>query len=303
MKSQELENIFEELLTVFQSLKAEIVVAELHKNSSLSQQDIVIKNKSAFRRSHRRDILEHGTLEDDLLYLNLSRNGLYDQLPEGLFHSKDTNIGKTSYPELRKTYKKEEEEARHFFLPLENEFFNQKLNIEKKEQELLNNFINLDDEFLIDFWKIDRSIPKKYLLKLLKLLPYAYKIAGNIELMQLCLKNILNKNVKITKTYNPNPISDRNLIKDELVLGTNFTLTKNHNTILQPYYNVEIGPIEEEDINNYISKEGILKFVNVFYDYFFPIEISVKTNLKIIENDGFSLNQNKQPVMGMSTTI
>ncbi|WP_452219802.1 hypothetical protein [Lacinutrix salivirga] len=303
MNTKELEHIFEELLSVYQNLKAEIVVAELQKNSSLTQDNLVVKNKSAFRRSHRRDILNLGSIEDNTLFLNLSRNGLYDQLPEGLFHTKDKTNSKTSYPELRKTYKKEEEEARHFFLPLENEFFNQKLNIEKKEQELLNNFINLDDNFLIDFWKIDQSIPKKYLLKLLKLLPYAYKIAGNIELMELCLKNILNKKVKINKTYNPNPISNRNLVTDEVVLGTNFTLTKKNNTILQPYYQVEIGPIEEEEIIDFISKDGILKFVNVFYDYFFPIEVSVKTKLKVINNDGFLLNQDKQPIMGLSTTL
>lgn len=299
----ELENILEELISVYENVKAEVVVSELQKNSNITNDDIVIKNKSTFRRSHRRDILDIGNIEDGLLNLNLSRNGLYDQLPEGLFHSKDTTKGKISFQQLRKTYKKEEKEARHFFSPLENEFFNQKLNVENKEQDLLNDFLNLDDNFLINFWKVDQSIPKKYLLKLLKLLPYTYKIAGDLELTTLCLENIINKKVNIKKTYNPNTINYRNLIEDNNYLGINFTLTNDYDTISQPVYNVEIGPIQEDSIEDYIKKDGIIKFINVFYDYFFPLEVDIKTTFNVNHVDGFLLDKEKEPIIGLSTVI
>jgi len=303
MTTANLENIFEELISVYQNVKAEVIISQLQKNSNITNDDIIIKNKSTFRRSHRRDILDIGSIENGLLNLNLSRNGLYDQLPEGLFHTKETSKGKIAYPQLRKTYKKEESDARHFFSPLENEFFNQKLNIENSEQDLLDDFLNLDDNFLIQFWKVDESIPKKYLLKLLKLLPYCYKIAGNIDLTSLCLENILDKKVKISKQYNPNTIDNRNLIEDENCLGTNFTLTKDYDTILQPVYEVEIGPIQEGNIEEYIRKDGVLKFIEIFYDYFFPIEADVKTIFKINHKDGFLLSKEKQPIIGMSTVI
>ncbi|MGB1309498.1 MAG: hypothetical protein ACPG6B_11345, partial [Oceanihabitans sp.] len=120
MQKSELEHIFEELITVYQNLKAEVIIAELQKNSNLTNKDVVVHHKSAFKRSHRRDILDIGLIEDNKLHVNLSRNGLYDQLPEGLFHTKDTKNTSITYTELRKTYKKEEQDARHFFLPLEN---------------------------------------------------------------------------------------------------------------------------------------------------------------------------------------
>ncbi|WP_299888161.1 hypothetical protein [uncultured Lacinutrix sp.] len=299
----ELENILEELISVYENVKAEVIISELQKNSNITNNDIVIKNKSSFRRSHRRDILDIGNIEDGLLNLNLSRNGLYDNLPEGLFHSKDTSKGKIGYPELRKRYKKEEKEARHFFSPIENEFFNQKLNIENNEQSLLNDFLNLDDDFLINFWKVDKSISKKYLLKLLKLLPYSYKIAGDLELTTLCLENIINKKVKITKTYSPNVINYRNIIEDNNYLGINFTLTNDYDTISQPLYQVEIGPIREDSIEDYIKKDGVLKFINVFYDYFFPLEADIKTTFNVNHVDGFLLNKEKEPIIGLSTVI
>lgn len=303
MTTAELENILEELISVYENVKAEVIISELQKNSNITNDDIVVKNKSTFRRSHRRDILNVGDIEDGLLNLNLSRNGLYDQLPEGLFHSKDTTKGKIAYPQLRKTYKKEEKEARHFFSPLENEFFNQKLNIENKEQDLLKEFLNLDDNFLINFWKVDQSIPKKYLLKLLKLLPYAYKITGNLELTKLCLESIINKKVTITKTYNPNATNYRNLITDGNYLGINFTLTNDYDIISQPLYEVEIGPIQEDNIEDYIKKDGVLKFINLFYDYFFPLEVDIKTTFNVNHTDGFLLNKEKEPIIGLSTVI
>lgn len=303
MNSTELEYIYEELISVYQNLKAEVVVAELKKNTSIHEDDIIIKNKSTFRRSHRRDILDIATIDDDnKLHLNLSRNGLYDYLPEGLFHAK-TSKGHVSYPEIRKTYKKEEEKARHFFSPLENEFFRQKLNIETNEQDLLNDFLNLDDKFLIKFWKIDPTIPKSYLLKLLKLLPYSYKIAGDLELTSLCLENIIQKKVKITKTYCPKAIENSELNSTLNFLGTNFTLSNNQDTILQPVYEVEIGPILEDNIENYLRKDGFLKFLEVFYDYFFPIEVEIKTSYIINQKDGFLLSSLKEPIMGLTTTI
>lgn len=304
MNTDELEAIFEELISVYQNLKAEVIVADLKKNTTIHEDDIIIKNKSTFKRSHRRDILDFGNVDEDgKLHINLSRNGLYDHLPEGLFHTKDTSKGSIGFSELRKTYKEEESKARHFFSPLENEFFSQKLKIESKEQDLLNNFLNLEDEFLIKFWKVDASIPKKYLLKLLKLLPYSYKIAGDLELTSLCLENIINKKVKIKKVYSPKTTFKRKLNSTDNYLGTSFTLTNKKDSILQPVYQVEIGPVLEDNIEDYLQKDGFTKFLNVFYDYFFPIEVEIKTSFKVNLKDGFLLSKEKEPIIGLTTLI
>lgn len=304
MNPDKLEQIFEELITVYQNLKAEVVVAELKKNSSIHEDDIVINNQSTFRRSHRRDILNISNIDDtDKLLLNLSRNGLYDQLPEGLFHTKDSSKGRTSFSELGKIYRDEEKEARHFFSPIENELFSQKLNIEIKEQDLLNNFSNLDDEFLIRFWKINTSVPKKYLLKLLKLLPYSYRITGDLELTRLCLENILEKTVTITKSCSQKAINNHKLISSTNYLGINFSLASEYDAILQPIYNVEIGSNKEDHVVAYIEKDGLTKFLNAFYDYFFPVEVDVKTSFHVNLKDGFLLSREREPIMGLTTLI
>lgn len=303
MNNDDLENVFEELKSVYHNLKAEVIVAEIQKNSKLTLDNITVRSQSAFKRSYRRDILNIGNIEDDIININLSRNGLYDHLPEGLFHKIHADKSKKSYAEIRKTYKLEEKESRHFFLPLENEFFNQKLNIENKEQELLNNFLNLDDDFLISFWKVDKSIPKKYLLKLLRLLPYCYKIAGNLELTKLYLEKILNKKVTIKKKNILKKINQNGLNEVEHILGTSFTLHDEYHTVLFPTLEVEIVLEDDNQVQEYIKKDGILKFVNVFFDFFLPVEVDIITKFKVNLKGEFSLNKEQQPIMGITTRI
>ena len=169
MKAKALEIIFEELISVYENLKAEVLIAEIQENSDITIDGFVIANKSTFSRSYRRDIINvDNLLYDDLLTLNLSRNGLYDTLPEGLFHEQQVSGGAQSYTDRRKVVKEEEQDARLFFAPLESEFFYQRLQVERNERALLDDFYNLKDDFLMNFWKLDINIPKHYILKLIK---------------------------------------------------------------------------------------------------------------------------------------
>lgn len=303
MKEDQLEDLSKRLNQVYENLRAEVIIAELQKNTSLTSSNITITNKSTFRRSHRRDVLDVSVKNDTNLDFSLSRNGLYDQLPEGVFHALSSSKNNTSYSGLRKKYKEEEKDARHFFSPIENEFFQQTLNIEVNEQELFNSFSNLDHHFLSIFWKIKNNIPKNLLSKLLQLLPHSYKVAGNTELTALCLEKILNKNVSIKKTY----VNNNNTIHhldSNFILGVDFSLENSNSKIYTPMYDVTIGPIEENEIDNFTNKKsGINQVISIFYDYFVPLEIETKTKFDVNHKKGFTLNNDTHPVMGVSTLI
>ncbi|MFD2726297.1 hypothetical protein [Hyunsoonleella rubra] len=303
MSTKELEEIFEELVSVYHDLKAEVIVSELLKNSSMAKDEFVVHTKSTFSRPHRRDIIDIGNTDDGILNLNLSRNGLYDRLPEGLFHSQDTSKGERDYASLRKKYKLEEQEARHFFAPFENEFFLQKLNNTINEEVLINDFLNLSDDFLIKFWNIGKNIPSKYVIKLIKLLPFSYKIAGDLELTKLCLENILNKKVTIRRKNVLKKTRQNRKEKSFSTLGENFTLSETSDSIYASLLEIEIGLIEENTIDDYTKKDGILNFINVFCDYFMPLEFEIKTHLLINNKTGFTLNNEREPIMGLTTQI
>ncbi len=299
METEEFINVFEELTSVYENLKAEVIVSEVLRNSN-SEIDFLIHNNSTFSRSYRRDVINIEKLEEErALLLNLSRNGIYDSLPEGVFHSKG-QPKEDSYTAKRKRFKNEEKSARAFFSPIENELFNQRLNIEKKERHLLENFYSLKDDLLIDFWKIDKGIPKSYILKLIKLLPYTYKIAGDLELTRLSLEKILNVDVQFNKKLE----SEVSVKKQERKqLGIDFVTQSKNSSIFQPFLEVVVGPIKEIEIDEYIKNDGVLKFINVFYDYFIPLELDVITKFSVDKKEGFVLSEERHPTMGISTII
>ena len=303
-----LENIFSELISVYENLKAEVLIAEIQEKSELTIDDFVVANKSTFSRPYRRDIISVDNLiNENKITFNLSRNGIYDTLPEGLFHIPKGNQDANAYIARRKVVKEEEQDARAFFAPFENEFFYQRLNVENRERDLLDDFYNLNDDFLIDFWKIDRQFPEEYILKLIKLIPFSHEIAGNFELTRLCLEEILGDKVSFKRKYESettaHPKNEKNSRKKEFQLGVDSVLTTQKNEVLSPVLEVSIGPISEKKINNYIKKEGVLKFINTFYDYFVPMEIDVRTKFIVSNEEGFLLDDSNGVIMGISTEI
>ncbi len=306
--AQLLESIFTELISVYENLKAEVVIAEIQEKSKLSSEDFVIANKSTFSRPYRRDIISvDNLLNEDKITFNLSRNGIYDTLPEGLFHGPKGNQDAGAYISSRKVLKQEEQDARAFFAPFENEFFYQKLNVENRERETLDNFYNLNDDFLVDFWQIDREIPEDYILKLIKLLPFSHEISGNFELTRLCLQEILSEEVLFKRKYE-NELNNEDKNKkvkrrNGFQLGVNSVLETKKSMVKSPMLEVIIGPISEKKINNYLKKDGVLKFINTFYDYFVPMEIEVSTEFVVNNEKGFVMDDSNGVIMGISTEI
>ncbi len=301
---KKINSIFNELSSEFKDLKAEVLISEIQETTNFPDALLLIKNESSFSRSYRRDVINVKNNRDkDWIELKLSRDGLYDSLPEGLFHS--TNLGKKkNYATVRKIYKQEEKDARLFFTPLENEFFYQKKEIEKNERKLLYELSNLKDDFLIDFWNIEKNIPKEYALRLIKLLPYSHKISGDFELTRLSLEQILGVKVAFKKKLKNNLINkDKTSNKRANKLGVDMVLNSNEKQVFHPYLEAKIGPINGSDIDNYLTKEGVLVFIKKFFDYFLPFEIEVVTKLIVENKEGFELNNTNQPVMGISTKL
>lgn len=304
MKTESLKDIVNELISVYQNIKAEVVIAEIQEKSDYSIEDIVINNESTFKRSYRRDIIgANDSSIESMITVNLSRSGIYDYLPEGLFHVEKESQRKSSYAQRRKNFKEEEKNARSFFRPFENEFFNQRLEIELNERKLLDNFYNLKDDFLIDFWKIDKKLPREYILKLIKLLPYRHKIVGDFELTRLCLEKILKQTVIFKRGYGNPPSNNTKEYRKEYKLGVDLVLSNDDKKVLQPQLEVEIEAISEDKIASYLTENGVSRFINTFYDYFIPIEMEITTKFVVNKEEGFLLKTENSPIMGISTKL
>ena len=86
-------------------------------------------------------------------------------------------------------------------------------------------------------------------------------------------------------------------------MGTSFTLHDEYHTVLFPTLEVKIVLEDDNQVKEYIKKDGILKFVNVFFDFFLPVEVDIITKFKVNLKGEFSLNREQQPLMGITTQI
>lgn len=308
MAKKELEEILEELKSVYADIRAEALVSEITENSSAEISDFTVQNLSTFKRPYRRDILNLKnsllSTSDYTVNLNLTRNGIYDTLPEGVFHdSSDPSLKGMSHQKKREKQKLEEKEARKFFQPIENEIFNQYINIEKEERALIDRFSDIKNNFLLRFWQIDPTLPPDFVIKLIKLLPYTHKISGNLDLTALCLEKIIGEKVSISKTFKPYTLyTHKGNLKDKL--GVDMVLGVEESTILCPEIEVCIGPVSNKNVKNFIPGTKWMKFITTFYEYFIPMEMEIKTKVDSKKKeDNFVLNETEPAIMGLTTAL
>lgn len=306
-----LEDLAEEINSISYDIRAEIIVNELIESSALASDEIVISNAGQFSRSYRSDVLGALVQDDnyskqDCLTLNLSRDSMYDALPEGFVHSLKENNADKSVRQMIKEHKyqkKQENEARNFFTPFENEIFHYRTKIESVERDFLYKLNGSKPlEFFYDFWGLPHDYPSVLVSKFIQLLPYTYKIVGDIDLSCKCLASIIEEKVQYSITSSKEYSDEREQISlGENRLGVDFICGNNYMDY-SLNVTIEIGPLINKSFENYIHDGKIKAFITCFYEHFFPMEAEVKTIL-LLNQETEEFNFNKQPVLGYTTRI
>jgi hypothetical protein len=310
-KTMELDKIVKHIEDIPHDIRAEIIVNELIQSKMISENNIMIANDSQFSRAYRHDVLGASIVDNNYdnhesLKLHLSRDSIYDTLPEGFMHSPSDNGSEKSVTQMIKEHKhqkKKEAESRNFFNPFENEIFHYRTKIENIERDFLYQLNGSKPlEFFYDFWGLSKSFPPVLVSKFIQLLPYTYKIVGDIDLSCRCLSSIIEEPVSFTTSGSKEYSDD----KEEITLGDNRLgidfICGNSYTDYSYNVTVEIGPITKNPFEKYINNGEIKKFIDCFYEHFFPMEVELKT-LLLMNHDIEEFNFNKQPVLGYSTRI
>jgi len=313
---KDLSAIEESLNDLSYDIKAEIVIADLWENG-LNPADFLIFPDGLFCRRFKKDVSHAEILElnngQEVLSVHITRESIYDSLPEALFHStlgEGLNSGH-EMAEASKIQKREERECRTFFLPFENEIFFQKVQLELSERKILQRFSeNLFNDIFPDFWNLDRSLPKKLVSKLMLFLHYAYKFAGNTELISRALEVILDEPVSVRiDTVNFAGNGSENTVNQvdqglgqsrlglDMVCGT-------HLEDQAPVMEFSIGPLENTHIEDYLDNGIISRFLDVFFNYFVPLEMNaIKTIKGYASRQEFVLSESGPTYLGYNTYL
>ncbi len=178
--------------------------------------DIQVVFNGSFQRNYLNDVSHievksRSTSVRASLYVYLNRDGIYDKLPEGLFHDIDRYV-KLGSSGSQKTFKEEYEKqkneieySRKFFHPFDSLFFNISLAIDKKYSDLTRSVNQTVYELFFD--GTNRFILSDYHLnKVISFLPYLSKIRTSLINLQFFISylydaTVLIEQVESVKSY------------------------------------------------------------------------------------------------------
>lgn len=275
-------------LTSF-DLKSEIIFqALLEKN--IDDLDIALKFNGTFFRRFSKDKMNisFDPVNDDIVNIDLSRNGFYDILPESICHNfSEREHGEDVVKEF-KNRKREEKEARFFFNPIENELFRFRHQIEKYESDF---FSKLNSNGIADIIKIvmavEDKIPDSLIIKIFyALLKYNQNNEQSVDNVVLILEEIIDEkvkyrisNIKLEHTHDIEETSK------ELIMGINTTLASSQKIFLKRY-DFEIGPLKNsENLENFFENHVMETFITTFFNLFLPFHIQFNFEIKLNKED------------------
>ena len=337
-----LQMMMAEINSLGQDIRMEVMLAELYQAGLDPRTDVMIHPAGLFARSYRRDIgrvavgypnilepedirdanWDAYLLDDDepptFLNLEVHRDGLYDYLPEGIFHQATTQ-GRNQDEKFEEIDEQARRvaAARRFFQPIEQEFFMEGLLLELEERKYMISEETLlrdrdQGEVLRSFWGLPANLlDVRQVNNLLFLLPIAHRISTHRELIRQVFELILGVPVGIRSIpplrfqieLEPGDVSAPNeLCRAEL---GSFSLGGEYQDTM-PGTELRIGPLATDQLIDFIGNGRSRAILNLLIGYFLPAETDVTDHLEAdAENQFLTLSTDETPsgVLGVASYI
>ena len=276
---------------------------------------VFLKRLGGNNRSFNKDVENISSQSYELgeLIVSISsfREGIYDYLPEGIFHPPSLGSHRSHVDEIIAQIQKQkriETNARKFFQPFELECFFLELKALAKENEFE---ITSNSELMLntmrELWPLLHVLDKDTAKVFIYLLPFFHSVKGNKEWFEKCLMAFLQVPVQIT--FVPNKVSDI-ISASEAISLSNFRL--GISTVLSGEHMdgdrnwaVHYGPIPYSDIAKFVPKSELRKLLKILYDYYLPATVEVVEYFVMDKNDQSFLLDSRQDTsrLGYSTFL
>ena len=274
-------------------LRLEVVLAELLDHGH-SLDEFLVRPLGLFARSYRRDVGE--VYEEEFqrarrpvirTVLEVHREGLYDALPQQLFHQPGMDsgtAGAASMIDEIRLQRQKERDIRQFFLPLEQEFFRCRVRIEQEERRYLANIsAQWYNETMARFWGIaGAGLPAGPLSNLLYLLPLAHGLMGDLPRTQRCFESVLAHSVSLRvvapiQLALPAAATNTPTIGatlGNLALSVDSVLGGDYREVL-PALEVSLLGLSVTELEAYLNQEWPARALALLLEYFVAFETDV----------------------------
>lgn len=284
--------------------KAEVIASELIEQGSDAEHTLIIRHGASHRGTAKDvDNVKVVFMQNDLsdyLHINVNRDGIYDSLPEVMFHTNmQSERKRTRNAIIREIqqHRTEEAKARSLFRPLEAAIDHARIYVQTHERMIdkKNLYRNYVDIF-VQYWPIIGLLSLPQAVYFMQAVPIMRDINNDFEKMSQVMTGILGYNVKIRKgpmmpaEYKKENSSTR---LGECKLGRSMILDNN---FTDGYHNIQIwiGPMQQENLEYFVIGANGEKILNALIDMVIPCDRAVEIKFKVIpEHERYTLTNDK----------
>lgn len=278
--------------------KAETIAAEMVEHGTPADR-ILILMLGAMKRTFRKDVelVEEelsGYDHKEYVLLKTPKEGIYDMLPEGLFHPpavKQKNATEKDIIKAMKQRRVEEQNARKFFLPFEATINHLRMQMALYENMLdkRSHYSEMVDIFK-DQWDIFQYLDARQSNIFLHLIPVLHDIRDIHDVIETVMEMIFLLPVKISlrtrlPMHSAAPIMSK---MGETNLGINLTTgSKIYDEGVEEIL-ITIGPITNAVRHSFMEQRSNEKILTLLCDYLLPVHMDIVTEFVIDEKDKFT---------------
>ena len=303
-------------------LRLEAILAEMLA-LGYDLDDFLVRPVGLFARRYRRDLGE--VYEEPFerrhqpvvrTVLEVHREGLYDALPQQVFHqagaNQDQPAGIQAMVEDSRAQRRREKATRLFFLPFEQEFFRFRVGIEQEERRYFTSLAaHWYNEALARFWGLaEAGLPPTVLTNLLYLLPLACNIVGNLPRTRHCFESVLGHPVQL-RMLPPQrhvlpaaatPAQPTSGTLGHLSLGTDLVLGGEYQETL-PALEISLQRLAVPELEAYLAGAWPAKALALLCEYFIAFETDVVLRYEMtVAEPIFQLGEGDEaPILGFTT--
>ncbi|MBK6341869.1 MAG: hypothetical protein IPF41_04575 [Flavobacteriales bacterium] len=266
---------------------AETLAIQALHSGKLDPRHVLLRSIGQHGRSQTKDVHQVSTtyvpMEDiDLMVLTVRRDGLYDNLPEALFHE----AGSSKEPKRNKAEDQHAASARSFFLPFEQETF--RLRLALLEDELTTALGKKDKQradALARIWDLPDDLDPRVRSAMLRLLPWLNRAECDLELGSSCFSFVIGHPVtlRLART-GPSELRDG----FEAALGQSALGHCVAGACMDdgwPVVEVLVSELPLATLDDPMHRRALRRTLEVLSMYLLPAHLDVRYSFSVLEDD------------------
>lgn len=255
------------------------------------------------------------TSNEDFVRIDMNREGFYDMLPEGLFHTLHAGseiLDEDVMIQDVRNKRRQEHNARRFFAPFENELFYLRTQMDQYENRLdmQTSYPDMSNLLLSNWPELHRLNPRQRVIWM-HFIPEIPNHKNDISYAEQLLRNLLHIPVEIRRSTRDRKIDWQEIGMASSTLGNCQlgvdSLTTMDYELNETYLAIVLGPSYPQLLKNYLPNAKDEYIIHLVVDHLFPAQLDRHLSYELLPEVRHSylndLQGSNQTVLGHTSYL